>query len=322
MKNKIAIASAFIAASSFSFAEIALTENFSVEGFIDTAYTDSDAANAAFDLNELEISFLFDAGAVSAQIDVDYGQRTSLNVGNLITAVNALEDGDELSADGIIDTQYEGDIDQAFISYDTNGVTVSAGYMDSQLGFEAFEAPGLYTNTKAYGTSQLPETDLGVKVTKQLDEVSSLGVAFLDEGSYLGDESAAGDTAIEAVYGRDLGNGFGAFVGLRSDINSDDLVNAYVTYETGAWLFAAEIVDGEDDTDLQLLANYVYAANASVTLRYTQEENGLAADDDRDIITLSHQLALSDNLCITTEVTDNGENDDEHQFSVGALFTF
>jgi hypothetical protein len=31
MKNKIAIASAFIAASSFSFAEIALTESFSVK---------------------------------------------------------------------------------------------------------------------------------------------------------------------------------------------------------------------------------------------------------------------------------------------------
>jgi len=72
-----------------------------------------------------------------------------------------------------------------------------------------------------------------------------------------------------------------------------------------------------------LLANYAYAANASVTLRYTQEENGgLAADDDLDRITLSHQLALSDNLCITTEVTDNGNNDEEHVFSVGALFTF
>jgi hypothetical protein len=306
MKNKIAITSAFLAASSFSFAEIALTENLSVEGFVETAYTDSDAGDASFDLNEVEVRFLFDSGAVSAQIDLE-----------LTGDANA----DNANVDEDI-------IDQAFISYDTHGVTVSAGLMDSQLGFEAFESPGLYTGTFAYNATQLPGTDLGIKVTKQLDEVSSLGVAFIDEGSFLGDESAAGDTAIEVAYGRDLGNGFGAFVGYRSDVNSDDLINAYVTYETGAWLFAAEIADGEDDTDLQLLANYAYSANASVTLRYTAEENdgdgnnGLDAGDDRDIVTLAHNLALADNLSLITEFTDNGSDDDENEFGVALLFTF
>ena len=167
-----------------------------------------------------------------------------------VTSVTQAPNGDVTSTS---DEQMEGDLDQAFISYDTMGVTVSVGGMDSQLGFEAFEAPGLYTNTFAYGDSQLPGTDLGIKVTKQLDAVSSLGIAFLDEGSFLGDESAAGDTTIEVAYGRDLGNGLGAFVGLRSEANGDDLMNAYVTYETGAFTFAAEIVDGENDTDLHFL---------------------------------------------------------------------
>ena len=297
MKNKIAIASAFLAASSFSFAEIALTEGLSVEGFVDTSYTDSSAGDASFDLNEVEISFLFESGAVSAQIDTQY-------------VLNGAEDS------------YEGELDQAFISYDAYGVTVSAGGMDSQLGFESFEAPGLYTNSLAYGASQLPGTDIGVKVTKQLDEVSSLGVALVDEGSFIGDESAAGDTVVEVAYGRDLGNGFGAFVGYRSDAAGDDLINAYVTYETGALLLAAEIVDGEEDTDLQLLANYAYADNASVTVRYTKEENGLAADDDLDIITVAHNLALADNLRLTTELSDNGQDDDEYEFGVSLLFTF
>jgi hypothetical protein len=303
MKNKIAIASAFLAASSFSFAEIALTEGLSVEGFVDTSYTDSSAGDASFDLNEVEISFLFESGAVSAQIDTQY-------------TLNDNEDG------------YDGELDQAFISYDAYGVTVSAGGMDSQLGFEAFEAPGLYTNSLAYGASQLPGTDIGVKVTKQLDEVSSLGVALVDEGSFIGDESAAGDTVVEVAYGRDLGNGFGAFVGYRSDVAGDDLINAYVTYETGALLLAAEIVDGEEDTDLQLLANYAYADNASVTVRYTKEENagnpgnGLASDDDLDIITVAHNLALADNLRLTTELSDNGADDNEYEFGVSLLFTF
>jgi len=306
MKNKIAITSAFLAASSFSFAEIALTENLSVEGFVQTSYTDSDAGDASFDLNEVEVRFLFDSGAVSAQIDLELTGDANLDNANVNEEI----------------------IDQAFISYDTHGVTVSAGLMDSQLGFEAFESPGLYTGTFAYNATQLPGTDLGIKVTKQLDEVSSLGVAFLDEGSFLGDEAANLDTAIEVAYGRDLGNGFGAFVGFRSAANGDDLINAYVTYETGAWLFAAEIADGEDDTDLQLLANYAYSANASVTLRYTAEENdgagnnGLDAGDDRDQVTLAHNLALADNLSFITEFKDNGNDDDEHEFGAALLFTF
>jgi hypothetical protein len=319
MKNKIAIASAFIAASSFSFAEIALTESLSVEGFVDTSYNDASGPaatdDASLNVNEVEISFLFDAGAVSARIDTQYRYSD-------------------------VAEAFVGEIDQAFISYDVYGGTVSVGGIDSQLGFEAFEAPGLYTNSRAYGadngesTSQLPGTDIAINYTRQLDEVSSLGVSLVDDGSFIGDEGvrdianeSGGDTVIEVAYGRDLGNGLGAFAGYRSDVDGNDLLNAYVTYETGAFTFAAEIVDGEDDSDLQFLANYAYAANASVTVRYTTEENGgvtagLAADDDLDILTISHQLALTDNLCITTEIKDNGQDDDEHEFSVGALFTF
>jgi len=320
MKNKIAIASAFIAASSFSFAEIALTESLSVEGFIDTSYNDASGAgntnDASLNVNEVEISFLLDMGGVSARIDTQYQYQDA--------------------ADAFV-----GEIDQAFISYDVFGGTVSVGGIDSQLGYEAFEAPGLYTNSFAYGdnagesTSQLPGTDIAINYTRQLDAVSSLGVSLVDDGSFIGDEGVrdaieetGGDTVIEVAYGRDLGNGLGAFAGYRSDVDGNDLINAYVTYETGAFTFAAEIVDGENDTDLQLLANYAYAANASVTVRYTTEENGdnvtngLAADADLDILTISHQLALADNLCLTTEFKDNGQDDDEHEFSVGVLFTF
>ena len=296
MKNKIAIASAFIAASSFSFAEIALTENLSVEGFIDASYNDSDALDASFALNEVEVSFLLDMGAVSARIDTQYTNRN--------------QDGDF----------FVGELDQAYISYDVFGGTMSVGGIDSQLGYEAFEAPGLYTNSFG-ASSQLPGTDFAVKFTMDLDEASSLGVALIDDGSFIGDEALNSDTVIEVAYGRDLGNGFGAFVGFRSAANGDDLMNAYVTYETGAMTFAAEIVDGETEADLLLLANYAYSDNASVTVRYTTEE-GAGNDDDVDVLTLAHQLALADNLSLTTELTDNGADDNEYVFSVGALFTF
>jgi hypothetical protein len=296
MKNKIAIASAFLAASSFSFAEIDLTENLSVEGFIDTGYTDNNidnngnAGNASFDLNEVEISFLLDMGAVSAQVDTEY----TTDAGS-------------------------GELDQAFISYDVLGGTLSAGLMDSQLFLEATEAPGLYTNSLAYGSDAQPDADEAVNFTVQLDEVSSLGVSFVNgTNGFLGDNPE--DNIIEVAYGRDLGNGFGVFVGARSAENSDnDLVNAYVTYETGALMVAAEIVDTDLVEAYQLLANYAYADNASVTVRFTNLEfNGV----DNDIVTIAHQLALSDNLMLTTEFSDLGDLPAGEVFSVGALFTF
>ena len=222
-----------------------------------------------------------------------------------------------------IDTEYSDDgtgLDQAYISYEAFGGTLSVGGIDSQLGYEAFEAPGLYTNSFG-GSDQLPGTDIALKFTMDLDEVSSLGVALVDDGSFIGDEALNQDTVVEVAYGRDLGNGFNAFVGFRSAANGDDLMNAYVTYETGAMTFAAEIVDGETEADLLLLANYAYSDNASVTVRYTTEE-GAGNADDVDVLTLAHQLALADNLSLTTELTDNGADDNEYVFSVGALFTF
>jgi hypothetical protein len=301
MKNKIAIASAFIAASSFSVAEIALTESLSVEGFVAAGYTDSSATNASFDLNEVEISFIFDAGGVSARVDTQY-----------LAAPFA---GPNISV---------GVIDQAFISYDVFGGTLSAGLMDSQLGFEAFEAPGLYTNSLAYGQPAQRPADEAVNFTMQLDEVSSVGVSFINgNNSFIGD-LGSDDAIIEVAYGRDLGNGFGAHVGTRSDGAGNDLATGYITYETGAFLFAAEYIDDEaaDADSYQLFANYAYADNASVTVRYCSVEDGVALGDDRDILTLAHQLALADSLVLTTEYTDNGDADDEHEFSVGLLFTF
>ena len=297
MKNKIAIASALIAASSFSFAEIDLTETFSVKGFINTVYTDSDASNADLNVDEVEISFLFDMGAVSGQIDMQH------------------------NTDEIFNSQ----IDQAFVNYDVFGGTLTAGKFDSQLGYEAYEAVDRVTFSTAYSNSQLPGNpffggDTGLKFTKQLDEVSSIGVALVDEGSFIGDEGNV-DTTYEVAYGRDLGNGFNAFVGFRSDNQSNDLMNAYVTYETGAMTFVAEIVDGETETDLQFLANYAYSDTASVTVRYTTEE-GAGTADDIDQIALAHQIALADSLMLTTELMDNGADDNEYEFGVSLLFRF
>ena len=123
MKNKIAIASAFLAASSFSMGEIVLNEFVSVEGFVDSSYshnqsdiTGTKESTNSFGIDQVEIDWLFSFGNVSAQVDLEYEE-------------------------GVNGTNVE----QAFVNYAlTNGDVVTAGRYASMLGFEAFEPTGLY----------------------------------------------------------------------------------------------------------------------------------------------------------------------------------
>ncbi len=380
MKNKIVLTAAFFAASTFSFAEIALTENLSVGGFVDMSYTHSDDdgdnsnsdSNNSYQVDQVEITFGLDYGVVTAQIDLQW----------------ELDDGSS--------------IDQAFTTYDLgNGFKVTAGNYDSMLGFEAFEAPGLYqystaysSNTEAFEDDDLevsdaitPGTNNGVKVTYE-DGTQFFGVS-LQDGGIFGDNRLGGDSdgsggailaeltgfdqqvlgagdvgnpiaadnletsgyAIEAAYARDLGNGFNVFVGLlmeetevEEQVNNDELsvdttvLNGYVTYETGPWLFAAEMIQTEHDVEgaqpdveidsFLLMANYTYSDQASVTARISNVD----VDDffDATKLTVAHLYAFTDNLALALEVSsvdydyeDNNTPDgDTLEGAVELLFTF
>jgi hypothetical protein len=310
MKNKIAIASAFIAASSFSFAEIALTENLSVEGFVDMSYQDSDAGDSQFGIDQVEFDFLFSAGAVSAQVDVEYEEN---------------------------DLNRTTEIEQAFVTYDLgNGGALTAGRFASQLGFEAFEPTGLYQVSLAYSDERtgLPLYDEGVKYTTEIAG-NYFGLAIVDGVT----PNAIGDGegySIEAAYAIDLASvqeGLSAFVGARYDVDDADgvedalLVDAYVSYETGAWIFAAEVVHLDDgnqhDTSALVMANYTYSDAASVTGRYSVEDGGLGQNDVTKI-TLAHNYAIADNLALIAEVSevDEDRGDSDTEFAVELLFTF
>ncbi|CAI8339078.1 MAG: Uncharacterised protein [Opitutia bacterium UBA7350] len=299
MKKQIAITSAILAATSYSFAEIALTESLSVEGFVDMSYSDSDAGDSAFGIDQVEFDFLFNsAGAVSAQVDVQYGTTDVSG-----TTVN------------------EAIIEQAFVTYDLGGGSaLTFGRFASQLGFEDFEPTGLYQYSNAISTRNLPGYDQGIKYT-----TGSLGVALVDgvEGGTLGDGTGY---SLEVAYSAELGEGLNGFIGARLNENEDgedsEVLNAYVTYETGAWLFAAEIADSDDTvdaTDYQVMANYTLSDASSVTARYA------VAEDAADAITFAYLTALADNLALVAEVTQispDGAGDDVTTSAVELLFTF
>ncbi len=396
MKNKIAITSAFLAASSFSFAEIALTENISVEGFVDMSYSQgsADADQGAADFNEstnsyaldqVEISWLFDFSPVTAQIDLEYeeGQFSGTNV------------------------------EQAFVTYDLSGPgAITAGRFASMLGFEAFEPTGLYQFSTAYAASGaltdltdnftegqdqagnftqkaapvgdfrgvtslnfLPGYNQGVKYT-YTTETRFYGISLLDgdeDGSRLGGDNDNFDAttgyAIEAAAAFDLGNGLNWFLGLRIEDNDPnrptdeaplrqfndtqedlEIINTYLTYETGAWTFAGEVVLGEqdnvgDNSDVEgtlalVMANYAYSDVASVTARFSmgdQETEVATSTQEEDIeftkLSLAHLYAFSDNLAVCAEISfTEGEVDpvgannsidfESTDVAVELLFTF
>ena len=66
MKHKIAITSAFLAASSLTMAEIKINEFLSFEGFVDMSYSHSDTdfegeggSDNSFGIDQVEIDWLF-----------------------------------------------------------------------------------------------------------------------------------------------------------------------------------------------------------------------------------------------------------------------
>jgi hypothetical protein len=208
-----------------------------------------------------------------------------------------------------------------------------------------------------------------VKYTYEND-TSFFGIS-LQDGGFFGDDRLGGDSdadvlaviieqlggpaaatssgyAVEAAFATDLGNGLGLFVGglLEStDVDGADVdstvFNTYLTYETGAWLFAAEYImtehdfDGVIDDELEidsflLMANYSYSDQASITGRISEVDiDGIG---DATKLTLAHNYAFTDNLLLITELSTvdydtNNNNDllddgDTLEAAVELLFTF
>jgi hypothetical protein len=359
MKNKLAIVFAFFAASILSFAEIALTESLSVEGFVNMSYshTEYDAPAAeltenSYSLDQVEITFLLDFDAVTFQIDLQW------------------EDGMGSS------------IDQAFTTFSpSNCIVVTAGRYDSMLGFEASEPTGLFQHSGAYSSDTetfidnditysdliTPDTNNGVKVSFETD-TDFFAISFQD-GAFFGDGRLGSDTdsdaladlvaqltggvtpelsgyAIEAAYAKDLGNGFNALLGAvfetteagngTNDFEIDSTaINTSLTYETGAWLFVGEYIMTVHDVStvgkleidsFLVMANCSYSDHASITGRVSN----VNADDifEAAKFTLAHNYAFTNNLLLVAEISavnyefEGGADGEALEVALELLFTF
>ncbi|PDH30451.1 MAG: hypothetical protein CNE95_03020 [Puniceicoccaceae bacterium MED-G30] len=321
MKNKIVIASAFVAASSLATAEIIINDFLSFEGFVDMSYshTDNDVSGStdsdnSFGVDQVEINWLFNFDKVSGVIDFAYTGSDASD-----TPVGS---GDE--------TQLE----QAYVTYSLeDGTAITAGRFESMLGFEAFEPTGLYQYSLAYDFSFLPGYSEGVKYTYESSDFffgASLLSSYDNTVGRLGGSNRAlsndpndaldSDYAVELAASYLLDNITFFLGGYYTDVNSNEAdndgsitaMNAYVTYETGTWLFAGELNAGNNeqgatDTDLYsglLMANYAYSEVASVTGRVSYESSDAdTLELSQTKLTLAHGYAFTDNLFLVTEVS-------------------
>ena len=326
MKKTIAITSALAAASSLATAEIKINEFLSFEGFVDMSYSHTDVdfdggseSDNSFGIDQVEIDWLFNFGKVTAQVDLEYEDNA--------------EQGNETN------------VEQAFVSYDLgNGSALTMGRYESMLGLEAKEPTGLYQFSTAYdGQSFLPQYGQGVKYTGQSGDIS-YGVSLQDEsfdpsgaGNLGGNEG--GTYSIEAVVSLASGNFTYALGGAFEDADEagdNSIINAHVTYVSGAWTLGAEynVADIESDDNAEVdswlvMANYAYSDCCSVTGRISsvEREDDVDADQEAFQYTLAHNYALSDNLAIITEVSyvelEEGTVDSEELAgAVEVLFTF
>ena len=308
MKKTIAITSALAAASSLATAEIKINEFLSFEGFVDASYshtatefsalgqTVKDSDNS-FGIDQVEIDWMFNFGKVTAQVDLEYEEAG----GNT-------------------------NVEQAFVSYDLgNGSAITAGRYESMLGLEAKEPTGLYQFSTAYdGLSFLPQYGQGVKYTGQSGDLS-YGVSLQDEsfdngGGRLGGSNNVfaapdGSYSVEAAVALTCGNftySLGGAYEDADDLGDNSIINAHVTYVSGAWTLGAEynVADIETSNNAEVdswlaMANYAYSDCCSVTARISSVELEDASTIDSEFLkyTLAHNYAVTDNLAIITEVS-------------------
>jgi len=320
MKNKIlAMLVAFGLVGSASAIEI--NENLSVNGFIDGSLTQTDhdtsGKSATFGLDEVEVNFLFNVGSVSGELHVDSG------------AAGAAA-GDSL------------DIEQAHFTYSLeNGISITVGRYGSALGLEREDPAGLYTYSRAYGSSGFNLGNVNAAAAEGVTisyaaEAWSIGVSIEnpagnDLGTNTGNPatSAADDANFEValsytgVENLTLGGGFFS----ENDGTETDLWNVNATYQLGKALLGAEYTEidaaaGDLDAFL-LLVDYDVSDKLGIAVRYSQWATSTTADNDT--ITVAPNYAITDSLGAILEYSSTDSdtaNSDSDLIALELTYTF
>ena len=326
MKNKImAMLVAFGMVGSVSAVEV--NENLSINGFIDgsVSQTDTDGTGAgtgkdgSLGLDEVEVNFLFNVGSVSGELHVD-----------------SAPSGGTLTSDGGLN------IEQAHFTYTLeNGVSLTFGRFGSALGLEREDPAGLYTFSRAYGSTaagnsfnfgDVDNNAVEGLVISYAADAWSLGVSIDNPAGSIRANNSKDDLNYEVALSytgiENLSVGIGYYKDNRATAaNEVDATNINATYQVGKALLGAEwsqVEESTGDLDAQMfLVDYDVSDKLGVAVRYSSYEE--SANVDVDKFTIAPNYAITESLGAILEYSDishDTANSDSDLIALELTYTF
>jgi hypothetical protein len=316
MKNKLlAVLATFGMVASAS--AVKINNNLSINGFIDGSYYSEDnqadqTDDANIGLDEVELNFLVNAGNISGELHID-------------------------SEDDTNDTGL--DIEQVHFTYSFgNGASVQVGRFGSALGLEREDPAGLYTFSRAYGSTtnfNLGNVDANVGEGARLSYATGdfsgslalyngIGQVEDDNGSKndLDYELALSYTGIDNLV---IGAGFST---QRPDEgNNTEVWTVNAAYTLNKLLIAGEYTNSEEGAEdvsaYMILADYDVNDKLGVAVRYSNWETD-SNGDESDKLTFAPNYALTDNLGAIVEFSaeEDANGNEIDSFAVELTYTF
>lgn len=313
-----------------SFAEIKLTDNLSVTGFLDmsvngAADTVTETLNGSVDQFEVDFMFKF-SDKISARADVNALPSSKTQY------ITKHSDTLEIPNTGLA-------LEQGFVTYSNSGLSLSAGRFLSSSGFEAAEPTGMfqYSYSKAlyYGAYQN-----GVSAAYSTPLFGIYGAIVSDlwianEFDLLNSPGFEGQVSLTPVEGVTAKVTY-LYQMYDEDATGDaskQLLNSWASYAKGPVTLAAEysllldwdVPDGEgrvnDGTGHGFLAmtNYKFNDFYAATLRFS---GNLLGDADLDSeVTFSPSVLLSPNWLALAEIRQDFR-DEKTSYAVESTFSF
>jgi hypothetical protein len=277
-------------------ADIVLTEDLSLSGYLDIYALDYDAPgdNSKFDVAEFELDISFTTEPFFSVVELSFNG----------------------SGESVFET--------AIISWNaTDQLSFTAGNILSYLGWETYDATGLFQFSYAYRdfSPLYPAYAVGAAMDFVTDDYSI--------GFWVGD---AGDNDISIeVAGKYKGIENVTIFGAIAEDPGYTTLNVWGSYSVSNYTFALEWVDvdrtsGPDSTGYLGMVNYAWD-QAAVTFRYSIEETDTypfeKAEEDWKLFTISPSYSFSDNLLglLELDLIQSGSPGD-WQLAAEVLYTF
>jgi hypothetical protein len=296
-----------------AFADIELGEGLSVTGFVDMSFVafdpDGGPSSETFGIDQVETDFKYaGSNGFSAQVDIEYGESSA-------------GDPDD-------DTTF---VEQAFITKQFNDqFSVKFGRFLSYSGWETEEPTGLFQYSGVgYAPLFYGYYQQGISAYYDGEMFDVMGTVYNSafdpierESDALGYEVGAALTPVEGLTAK----AFYIVNNYDGTSEKDEIINAWVSYATMGWTFAAEYNTAEYATGAEadgflLMANYARGP-WGITGRY--HDFGVDGGGDVKGFTISPSYKAGSNLLFVAEfrTDDFSPGGDTSQIALEALFTF